>query len=336
MTARTPSGPGSRDLASRELDALDLKLLQALELDGRAPFSRIARVLDVSDQTIARRFRRLRAMAGLRVIGMTDDGRLGRDNWILRLGCTPDIAEKLGAALAQRPDTEFIDLASGGTEIMCAMKPRSHRDRDELLLRQLQRTPRITSVSAHCILSSYYGGPSGWLRKVSALDPAEEAALRTPSPAALSGPFVLDLVDEAMLTALRTDGRTPLTELQTVTGQSETVVKRHLDRLRSSGVLYFAVQYDREYLGQAVEAMCWLTVSPRALAEVGAALATHPEVRFAAAVTGRTNVAVSLLTRTTPDLYRYLTDRLAPLPGIQTAETTITLRRLKFLTYDRP
>jgi hypothetical protein len=41
------------------LDSLDLKLLQALQLDGRAPFKRIAEVLGVSDQTVARRLRRL-------------------------------------------------------------------------------------------------------------------------------------------------------------------------------------------------------------------------------------------------------------------------------------
>lgn len=76
-------------LAAAVLPSLDRKLLQALELDGRAPFSRIARVLGVSGHTIARRFRRLRITAGLRVTGMTDDGRLGRDSWIVRLGCTP-------------------------------------------------------------------------------------------------------------------------------------------------------------------------------------------------------------------------------------------------------
>ncbi len=45
-------------LAPQTLGALDLKLLQALELDGRAPFNRIARVLGVSDQTVAGRRRR--------------------------------------------------------------------------------------------------------------------------------------------------------------------------------------------------------------------------------------------------------------------------------------
>ncbi|MFD7656082.1 AsnC family transcriptional regulator [Actinosynnema sp. NPDC059797] len=177
---------------AQPLDPLDLKLLQALELDGRAPFSRIARVLGVSDQTVARRFRRLRTTARLRVTGMTDQNRLGQESWMVRLGCTPNVAERLAAALARRTDTQYVDLLSGGTEVLCVTKPRSRRERDELLLDRLQRTPRVTSVSAHCILHVFYGGPVGWLRKTSALDPDEEAALRLPAPAPAAGPVELD------------------------------------------------------------------------------------------------------------------------------------------------
>ncbi|WP_228639231.1 Lrp/AsnC family transcriptional regulator [Microtetraspora sp. AC03309] len=317
------------------LDVLDLKLLQALELDGRAPFSRIAQVLGVSDQTVARRFRRLRTTARLRVTGMTDDSRLGRAGWIVRLGCTPDVSVRLASALARRPDTQYVDLVSGGTEVLCAMRPRSRQERDELLLERLQRTPRVTSVSAHCILHSFYGGPFGWLRKTSALEPDEEAALRAPAAAPAAAPVVLDAADEALLGALRSDGRATLTELQAATGQSEAVVKRRLDRLRATGVLYFAVEYDHEPLGHGVEAMCWLTVAPHALAEAGQALAGHPEVRFAGAITGEANLAVSVLCRTTGDLYAYLSEKVGALPGVQTVETALVLRRVKALTYER-
>ncbi|WP_433341674.1 Lrp/AsnC family transcriptional regulator [Micromonospora sp. CA-111912] len=319
-------------MASETLDPLDLRLLQALELDGRASFSRIAQVLGVSDQTVARRFRRLAATARLRVTGMTDDSRLGRDSWIVRLGCTPNVAQQLALALARRTDTQYVDLVSGGTEVMCAMNPRSRQERDDLLLERLHRTPRVTSVSAHCVLHSFYGGPLGWLRKISALDPDEEAALRPPA-AAPTAPAVLDATDEALLAALRRDGRAPLAELQKATGQSEAVTRRRLERLRAAGVLYFAVEYDHEPLGQGIGAMCWLTVAPHALAETGRALAGHPEVRFAGVVTGPANVVISVLCRTSADLYAYLSDRIGALTGVRTAETALILRRVKALTY---
>ncbi|WP_307544889.1 Lrp/AsnC family transcriptional regulator [Streptomyces sp. V3I8] len=316
------------------LDTLDLKLLQALQTDGRASFSRIAEVLGVSDQTVARRYRRLRTTAGLRVVGMTDESRLGRQSWLVRLRCTPDVAEQVAGALARRPDTSYVGLISGGTEVICAMKPRSGQERDELLFGRLPRTPRVISVSAHCMLHSYYGGPLGWLNKLRALDPAEEAALTRPPVEAATAPVVLDTEDEALLAVLRRDGRTPLTELRTGTGQTESAVKRRLDRLRSSGILYFDVQHDRELLGHATDAMLWITVAPSALATVGRALATHPEVGFAAAITGQANIVASVLCRDTGALYTYLSERIGALDGVQGVETTLTLRQIKQLTYE--
>ncbi|MCD7439273.1 Lrp/AsnC family transcriptional regulator [Streptomyces lincolnensis] len=316
------------------LDPLDLKLLHALQLDGRAPFSRIAQVLGVSDQTVARRYRRLHTSARLRVLGVTDENRLGRSSWIVRLRCTPDTAERLAGALALRPDTSWVTLNSGGTEVTCTMKPRDREARDKLLLDRLQRTPRVMSVSAHCVLHFFYGGALGWLNKSAALSPAEEAALRPPPVETVSGPVTLDAEDEALLTVLGRDGRATLTELQTATGQPESTVKRRLERLRSSGVLYFDVQHDFEPLGHEMDALLWLTVTPAALASVGEALAGHPEVQFAAATTGRANLVAATLHRSGAELYAYLSEKIGALEGVQSVETVLTLRRVKQLSYE--
>ncbi|RMB85958.1 Lrp/AsnC family transcriptional regulator [Streptomyces shenzhenensis] len=315
-------------------DALDLCLLQALQLDGRAPFSRIAEVLGVSDQTVARRYRRLRTEARLSVIGTADHSRLGRTNWIVRLRCTPDAAEPLADALARRPDTSYIGLMSGGTEVMCAMKPRSRRDRDELLLDRIPRTRRVTSADACCVLYHFYGGPSGWLNKIDALEPAQEAALRPDPPETMDAPVALDPSDEALLELLRHDGRATVADLAAATGQTESGAKRRVTRLRRAGVLYFQVEYDHEPLGYGAEAVLWLKVAPPRLRSVGQALAGHREVRFAAAVSGRANIMASVLCRTTEELFAYLADRVGSIQGVQAVEAVPTLREIKTLTYD--
>jgi DNA-binding Lrp family transcriptional regulator len=318
---------------SPTLDSLDLKLLQALQLDGRAPFNRIAAVLDVSDQTVARRYRRLTTTVNLRVLGMTDGTRLGRQNWIVRLHCKPDVAERLADALAKRPDTLYVALTSGGTEIICGMKPRNTRERDELLLERLPRTPHVGSVTAHCLLHRFYGGPLGWLTKIEALDAGQQEALRLPTPAPLEAPVLLDAADDELLALLARDGRTTLNALQTATGQPESAVRRRLDRLRSTGVLYFGVQYDHATVGRDVQAMLWLTVAPHATAAVGRALADHPEVQFASATTGLANLVAFGFFRSPEHVYAYLNDKIGILDGIRSVETAFILRQVQHLTY---
>ena len=58
-------------------------------------------------------------------------------------------------------------------------------------------------------------------------------------------------------------------------------------------------------------------------------IAAHPEVPFAAATTGPTNLVVSAVFRDNRHLYGYLTSSLADLPGLQSVETLPMIRTLK-------
>ncbi|WP_433378418.1 Lrp/AsnC family transcriptional regulator [Actinoplanes sp. CA-142083] len=314
------------------MDDLDRKLLQALQLDGRAPFSRLASVLGVSDQTVARRFRRLETEVGLRVLGMPDESRLGRSNWQVRLLCTPGEAGAIADALAARPDMTYVALLSGGAEVVGVLKPRSTRDRDELLLGQLRDFPGVVGVTAYNLLHRFFGGRLGWLRKIDALTPAEEVALRPPIPAEPGNRVTLDAADEALLAALAEDGRAPLAALQKASGQSEEVVRRRLERLQGGGVLYFDVQYSPELMGLHAGAMLWMSVAPPALSVVGAALAGHREIEFVAATTGPANIVAAVRCRDDEELFVYLNDKIGALEQVHRIETGFMLRQIKRLT----
>ncbi|MET8178680.1 hypothetical protein [Streptomyces sp. NPDC005336] len=81
--------------------------------------------------------------------------------WTIRLQCTPDAAGAIAKALAARPDTSYVHLLSGGTEISCSAQTRSSDESDAPLLHKLPRTGRITSVSAHLLLG-HYALPNAW------------------------------------------------------------------------------------------------------------------------------------------------------------------------------
>ncbi|MFJ8110574.1 Lrp/AsnC family transcriptional regulator [Streptomyces sp. NPDC096132] len=320
------------EMESHTFDRLDLQLLSALEADGRAPFSRIGAVLGVSDQTVARRFRRLSAEAGLRVVAVRDAERLGQDQWMLRLRCVPDSATVIADALAKRRDTAWIGLASGGTEIVCMTRPRHPGDHDDLLLGKLPRTPRVVEIRAQQLLHRFYGGPTGWMRKFRALDDEQTAAL-TPRHETTPGPARIDPEDEALLAVLERDGRAGYPELQRATGRSESAVKRRLAALLASGAVYIDVEYHSEAFGYGVAAVLWITTTPSALHTVGEALATHDEIAFASATAGPSHIVVTAVVRDTAGLYAYLSGALGRLEGVQHVEATPFLRRVKQLTY---
>lgn len=83
------------------LDDVDQGLVHALHVDGRAPFTRIADVLGVSTQTVSRRYQRLRADAGLRVVGLPDPHLAGYTQWIVRLTAAPTTAGELARSVAR-------------------------------------------------------------------------------------------------------------------------------------------------------------------------------------------------------------------------------------------
>ncbi|WP_335936635.1 Lrp/AsnC family transcriptional regulator [Streptomyces sp. PTD5-9] len=313
------------------MDSLDHQLVHALHIDGRASFNQIADVLGVSDQTIARRYRRLRQTGALRVLGRLDARRLGHVEWVIRLQCAPGASSAIAEALAKRDDTHWVRLASGGTEVVCNVHTGSERNRDALFLKKLPATRPVTAIRAHCFIHTFQGGPTGWQAVASALT-EQQAAQLAPSLAALGTepePIELDEGDRALLGELAYDGRATHVALAAATGWHEATVRRRIASLRASGALYFDIDVDDRLLGYASPALLWISVAPPKLDAVGQALAQHPEIAFAAATTGPTNLLASVHCPDVYALYDYIANRVAALPGIRDIDSAPILRTVK-------
>ncbi|MFI7642568.1 Lrp/AsnC family transcriptional regulator [Nonomuraea sp. NPDC049400] len=313
------------------LDDLDRGLIHALHIDGRAPFSRIAEVLGVSTQTVARRYRRLRAEAGLRVVGLPEQDHTGQAQWAVRLTAAPSASQALAHALARRPDTSWVKLASGGTEIFAIVQAPGHSGPSRsLLLHDIPRTSGITAVSAQLLLHTYLGGPTAWHGRLQALDERQRQRLAPPAqPAVTPGPYALTGADHGLIDALRHDGRTGYAELAAATGWSQATVARRLADLRARGLVFFDVEVDAAAYGVTTQALLWMTVAPAHLDQVATTLATHHELAVVAATTGPTNLLANALCRTPADLHRYLTHRLSALDQIRALETAPVMHILK-------
>jgi DNA-binding Lrp family transcriptional regulator len=345
------------------LDRVDRQIIHILTIQPRASFRTIAEVAGISDQTAARRYRKLSESAELRVLGVVDGPRAGWVEWFVRLQTTPGGADAIADALVRRPDTRWVNLASGGTEIICTVQARTPEQRDALFLRGLPGSRRVVQISAHSMLHNFT--PRAWHGIRQALSAAQLAQLARlgegshPSgegshppgegshpPGDGAGPsgegagppgegsrppdeVSLQPEDEPLLAELGRDGRASHAALAAAIHWHESTVRRRLAELRRSGLLHFEVDVDNRALGADLGVMLWLRVEPSRLDAAGRALAEHPEVPFAAATTGPTNVVVTAVFRGTPHLYEYLTGPLAALPGLISVETAPIIRVLK-------
>jgi DNA-binding Lrp family transcriptional regulator len=233
--------------------------------------------------------------------------------------------------LAQHPDTAWVQLTSGGTEIFSTIHSRHPQQRTPLLLSQISVGRQIVALEAYCLLHLFDTGVSP-APGSNVLSPQEINQLLSPVRARASRerPAVtLQDSDWPLVQALAEDGRATYRQLAMRTHWHESTVRRRVEELVLSGVLSFDVDLDTNAIGSRSSALLWMSVVPNQLAQVGRALACRPEVPFVAATTGSTNLVAALLCEDDHSLYEYLTGEIAALDGLTHIETAPVMRAVK-------
>ncbi|MGO2518770.1 MAG: Lrp/AsnC family transcriptional regulator [Microbacterium sp.] len=314
-----------------ELDEIDLKLVHALQVAGRATFRSIADALGISERMLSRRYARLRSQLLLRIVGTTDAQRLGQLDWFVRCRVSGGSADKVAAALATHEDTSWVSTLSGSDEVTCILRTASFTG-EELspVLSQLRRSAHVHKVSAQCLLAPV-AGVGGWPGRTSALTDAEEQTLKDsagqrPAP---NGTLSLSREDLSLVRALAEDGRASVTRLSRTVQVPESSLSRRIAELTAQGALRFEIDIDPRLYGRSLEVICWLEVQPNGIGDVIEALAAHPEVAYASTTTGTSSI-VAITEFTGPrDLHDYLSQKLGRLSAIRSVETALVDRRVK-------
>jgi DNA-binding Lrp family transcriptional regulator len=318
-------------VGSVTIDILDRRIIQALYLDPRAPFSRLSEVLGPSEQTIARRYRRLFDGRVVRVVGHLDSQRLGRSDWAVRIRCAPGSAPTVATRLAEHPDTAWVQLTSGGTEIFSTIHSRDGEQRTPVLLSQLSVGHQVVALEAYCLLHLFATGVSA---PPGSNDLCREEIDRLLSPARSRtsierSTVTLQDTDWPLVQALAVDGRAAYRQLAERTHWHESTVRRRVEELVASGVLSFDIDLDTAAVGIRSPALLWMSVVPAELDRVGRALAGRPEIPFVAATTGSTNLVAALLCQDDRSLYEFITGEIAALDGLTQVEVAPVMRAVK-------
>jgi DNA-binding Lrp family transcriptional regulator len=135
--------------------------------------------------------------------------------------------------------------------------------------------------------------------------------------------------DEKLLAALTADGRASLVDLASAAGLTPGRASRRLQALIAGRVVHIHVELAPSALGFHACANLWLQVHPSETKSVGRALAGMPEVGFVAAMSGRNNLHAAVHCRDLDELFEFTSDRVGPLPGVESAEVSPIHRQIK-------
>ena len=131
--------------------------------------------------------------------------------------------------------------------------------------------------------------------------------------------------DEALLSLLREDARAPTAQIARRLGLSRTTVQSRIERLQRSGVIAgYTVRLADDLERDRIRALILLTVLPKQMPAVVAALRAMPEVRSLQSVSGPWDLVAVAVVPTIGDMDA-LTDRIGEVPGVVRTTSSLVL-----------
>lgn len=136
-----------------DLDALDRRIIAALQVDGRRAYSRIADEVGVSESVIRYRVRRLEEADILQIVGVADPRRIGFDITALigvrvQPGRLDDVARRVRAL----PEASYVIATAGTYDLFVEVMCRDTAHFTAVLTKGLQTVDGVTATEAFPVL----------------------------------------------------------------------------------------------------------------------------------------------------------------------------------------
>ena len=131
----------------------------------------------------------------------------------------------------------------------------------------------------------------------------------------------LDAIDTQIIRILQEDGRASNVEIARRVGVSEATVRKRLDRLLSDGVVHITAMPDPARIGLSTVTFIAMDVDLSQLDRIANRLAGLNEVRTIYYTTGEIDLVLEAWFSSSDELFRFLTHRIASIPGIHRTAT---------------
>ncbi|MCD7053089.1 Lrp/AsnC family transcriptional regulator [Rhodococcus sp. BH2-1] len=304
------------------LDETDLSLINVLQFDPRASWSKVGAALGVDPVTAARRWSRL-AEAGLAWVTAHPAGP--QTAALVEIECVAGETKATAEALSRRPHVLTIEHTSGSRNLLLTVSVSNLGALSRMVL-NIEKEDGIRSTRAHLVIRPYALGGDWELR---ALDAHQRVHL---GPSGRRGPSSrpLDATDRRLIAALSRDGRSSLTEIAAELDCSVSTARRRLNALLDRTAVLLRCDVAQPLSGWPVSVSMWAYVPVDECDDVARRLAALPETRACLVLTGApANFYFSVWVRSLADIHS--TEQLLRqmVPSLAILDRTVALRFFK-------
>jgi Lrp/AsnC family transcriptional regulator, regulator for asnA, asnC and gidA len=142
---------------SATLDAVDRGIIQILQEDGRAPFTKIAKQLEISEGAVRNRVGQLVEARVLRVIGVADPSALGYDAYaMVGINIVPGHdPEQSALYFRDREEVTYVLFIAGRYDLLIEVICKTHDELGSFLREHCYSRPDVASVEPMIALAMY-------------------------------------------------------------------------------------------------------------------------------------------------------------------------------------
>jgi Lrp/AsnC family transcriptional regulator for asnA, asnC and gidA len=137
---------------SKRPDDIDLQILDALQVNARTSFVRLAQSLGVSDTTVRARIDRLVRRFGVRFVVDIDPRELGMLYFYLGVRVQGPAMARAVDRMSKLPEIIFLGRTVGGYDLLAEMVCRDNTHMVQML-DELRSIPGVTRVDTYTVLT---------------------------------------------------------------------------------------------------------------------------------------------------------------------------------------
>jgi len=312
------------------IDQTEYDIIVELQKNAWQSDSQIARKLGMNETLVTRRINRLLDEGIIRIKAITNLWQLGYNTTaFFGISAMPAELRELCSRLVSMPSIHYVSRTSGRFDVVALATFRSPQELAQFAERDLAEVSGNVR-SETLMIMEYKKWDESILtdrRLVSGNSDDDDWSPTWPSQAAPPDPAsaTIDERDCAILSELQNNARQSEAHIARNLKISQSTVNRRMSRLIRDGFVRIVAVPSASKLGYGTSAHICIEAEVKNIDQICRKLVEVPRIHFVGVTAGRCDILIMVTFQTPQELFAFIKNDLAVLPGFIRSETLINL-----------